>query len=100
LKTPVAAIRAATELLEGGGALSPDDARLLADIDGDRTRIETQLAALREAARARETRYVGESTLAEAAPKLAEDHPGLALNLTGDDQTVPIAAEGLTTSGR
>ncbi len=40
LKTPVSAIRAGVELLEDGGALGPDDTRLLTQIDGARMQIE------------------------------------------------------------
>ncbi|MEM6695854.1 MAG: HAMP domain-containing sensor histidine kinase [Pseudomonadota bacterium] len=91
LKTPVAAIRAAVELLEDG-----DDPALLAQIDGAREQIERQLSALRRAARAREARYVGQSSLAEVAPPLQAENPALTLALAGDSVAIPIAADGLT----
>ncbi|WP_238366080.1 sensor histidine kinase [Mesobacterium pallidum] len=95
LKTPVAAIRAAVELMEDGGALSPDDSALLAQVDGARAQIEAQLSALRDAARARETRYLGTCTLADVAPGLGADWPDLTLASEGDRVPLPMAAEGL-----
>lgn len=96
LKTPVAAIRAAVELLEDGGGLSPADARLLGEIDGARAQIEAQLAGLRRAAQAREVRHLGESRLAAVLPGLAAGFPGLSLTASGDTLPLPIAADGLT----
>lgn len=92
IKSPVAAIRAAVELLEDG-TLSPADRLLLAQIDGARAQIEAQLEALRQAARAKEARYMGVSTLAEVVAKL--HNPGLTLVLSGDRTAVPLAAEGV-----
>lgn len=96
LKTPVSAIRAAVELLEDGGALSAQDARLARDIDGARRQIETQLAALRQAAQARETRYLGQSRLGEVIETLGPDFPSLRLLSQGPDQTCPLSPQGLT----
>jgi signal transduction histidine kinase len=95
LKTPVSAIRAAAELMEDGGALSEGDRRLLAGIDGARRQIEAQLDALRRVAAAREVRYLGRCTLAGVLPDLRRDHPALAVNATGAEQGLPIAADGL-----
>lgn len=95
LKTPVAAIRAAAELLEDGGALTPEDARLLAEIDGARLQLEGQLAALRRVAQAREVRHLGQSRLADLMPALQADFPALQISATGDTLTLPIAAEGM-----
>jgi two-component system, OmpR family, sensor kinase len=95
LKTPVTAIRAAAELIEDGGALSPDDRRLLSQIDGACRQIEAQLAALREAARARETRYLGDCTLTDILPQLARENPALTLSADGAAQTLPLSPEGL-----
>lgn len=91
LKTPVAAIRAAVELLQDGGGLGPEDARLLEQIDGSRQQIERQLAAMRRAAAARETRYIGETRLADIAFPVA----GIELEVDGADVVVPLAREGL-----
>lgn len=94
LKTPVSAIRAAVELLEDGGALTEGDRRLVAEIDGARAQLESQLAALRRAAQARETRYLGVARLADVVPGLAADFPALALAVEAD-APLPLAPEGL-----
>lgn len=94
LKTPVAAIRAAAELLEDGGSLSPEDSLLLGEIDGARVQIETQLGAMRRAAQAREVRHLGQSRLADVRPGLAAEFPGLMLSFSGETLALPIAAEG------
>ena len=56
-------------------------------------RIETLLAALQQAVRARETRYPGQSTLQQALDVL----PGQDLEVLchGDQPALPMAAEGL-----
>ena len=92
IKTPVSAIRAAVELLEDAD-LSPVDRTLVAQIDGARAQIGAQLDALRQAARAREARYVGACTLADLAQSLS--YPGLSLVLSGDRVAIPLAADGL-----
>jgi two-component system, OmpR family, sensor kinase len=96
LKTPVSAIRVAVELLEDGGGLQQDDRHLIAEINQARQRIEAQLAALRQAAEARETRYLGQTSLAEVMPALRRDWPDLILSISGDLQQLPLAAEGMT----
>jgi two-component system OmpR family sensor kinase len=93
LKSPVAAIRAAVELLADSPALTGEERALLAQIDGAGQQMETQLAALRTAAQARETRYLGWSTLAEVLPALARD--GLDVTVEGASDPLPLAAEGL-----
>ena len=95
IKTPVSAIRAASELLEDGGTLSAGDAALLAQIDGARAQIEAQLTALRDAARSRETRYLGQTTLAELLPDPATDWPGLTVATEGARIPLPVAPEGM-----
>jgi signal transduction histidine kinase len=95
LKTPVAAIRAATELLEDGGSLAAEDARLLAQIDGARAQMEAQLAALRRAAQAREVRHLGQTQLSTLLPALVQDFPGLDIGISGETLPLPIAAEGM-----
>ncbi len=93
LRTPVTALRAAVELLEDGGTLSPADRHLLGQIDGARAQIEAQLDALRRAAQAREARHVGSTTLSDLAPLLAA-HP-LRLEIRGGRVPIPLGAEGL-----
>ncbi|WGW05559.1 sensor histidine kinase [Tropicibacter oceani] len=95
IKTPVAAIRAAVELLEDGQALSGEDRALVAQIGGAGRQIETQLEALRQIARAREPRHIGRTTLRQAIETL--DAPALILapEATSIDTALPISAEGL-----
>ncbi|MCU0802656.1 MAG: HAMP domain-containing histidine kinase [Rhodobacteraceae bacterium] len=92
IKTPVSAIRAGAELL-GDGTLAPQDRAILAQIDGARQQIETQLQALRDAAQAREVRYLGQTSLGVIAARLTV--PGLDLQLSGSDVALPMAGEGL-----
>jgi two-component system OmpR family sensor kinase len=92
IRTPVSAIRASVELIEDGGALAPGDARLLAEIDGAARQAESQLQALAAAARARETRYLGQSRLVDVLPL---DQPGLSVQARGQEVALPIGAEGL-----
>ncbi|WP_299936073.1 HAMP domain-containing sensor histidine kinase [uncultured Pelagimonas sp.] len=95
LKTPVSAIRAATELLEDNPNLSSEDRVLVAQIDGARRQLELQLSALRNAAQARETRYLGHCTLEDLAEDLHAQNPKMAIKITGGDTALPIAPEGL-----
>jgi len=95
IKTPVSAIRAAVELLEDSENLSASDRHLLEKVDGARAQIQTQLDALRGAAQARETRYIGTSNLEALVPVLARDYPGLLLVTAGETVPVPLAGEGL-----
>lgn len=95
LKTPVAAIRAAAELLQDGGELSPGDARLVAEIDGARAQMEAQLSALRRATQARETRHLGQSRLVDVLDALRRDFPKLTVQCTNDTRPLPIAPDGL-----
>jgi two-component system, OmpR family, sensor kinase len=95
LKTPVSAIRVAVELLEDEPGLSDGDRHLISKINEARQQIEAQLAALRRAAQARETRYLGQTNLAEVMPVLARDWPDLALSASGERLGLPLAAEGL-----
>lgn len=95
LKTPVSAIRAATELLEDSPELSAEDQQLLAQIDGARQQLEQQLKALRTAAQARETRYLGSCSMPDLHIELAQDHPELELGFSGPETLVPMACAGM-----
>lgn len=95
IRSPVSAIRAASELLEDGGSLDETDAALVAQITGASAQIEAQIAALREVARAREARYLGRASLAELLPGLRTDWPGLDLAAEGEALLMPIAAPGM-----
>lgn len=91
VKSPVAAIRAASELLADGD-LSAEDLTLVAQIDTAARRIEGQLNALSRIARAREADHRGTCRLDDLP--LAFD--GLDVQLQGQDISLPIAAEGLS----
>ncbi|MGH1454165.1 MAG: sensor histidine kinase [Paracoccaceae bacterium] len=94
LKTPVSVIRAAAELLADGSDLSPEDRALLAQIDGARVQLETQLAALRRAAQARELRYDGQCCLNDLAGGLSRDNP-VETTITGGEIPLPMSADGM-----
>jgi signal transduction histidine kinase len=89
-------LHATSELLEDGGALGTEDARLVAEIDGARAQIEAQLVALRDVARSRETRYLGQTSLQDLMPGLQSDWPMVQLSSEGGPIQLPIAAEGLS----
>ena len=91
VKTPVSAIRAAVELLEDGGGLTDTDLAILRQIDGAQAQIAAQLQALRDAAQAREVRYLGQSTLAEVVSGLT----GAVIEVQGGDVPLPMAAAGM-----
>ena len=94
LKSPVAAIRAAVELLSDSPVLTAEDRALLSQIGGAGLQMERQLAALRTATQAKETRHLGWSTLAEVMPALTRDWQGLALQIDGAKVRLPLAAAG------
>lgn len=95
LRTPVSAILAAAELLADGGTLTPEDAALVAQIEGASAQIEAQLAALRKAVRAREARHIGVSILSDVLRCLSDDWPALRIQAEDDRMEVPIGEEGL-----
>ncbi|CTQ48084.1 sensor histidine kinase [Jannaschia donghaensis] len=90
VKGPVAAIRAASELLADGD-LTPGDRALVAQIDVAARRIDAQLTALSDIARARGSDHRGTATLAG----LGLTHDALDLRIHGGDIALPIAADGL-----
>lgn len=92
IRTPVSAIRAAAELMEDGGELSPQDQKLLDQITGAARQIDTQLGALRSAAMARETRYLGMCCLNDVVPELDTK---LTLTSEGAAHPVPMRADGV-----
>ncbi len=95
MKTPLSAIRAAVELLDDA-ALQGEDKALVASIATAGAQMERQLQALRQAAAAREPGHHGTGRLNEVLPGLQAAHPGLVLDVTGEDQPLPLAAGGLT----
>lgn len=92
LKTPLTAIKGAAEMLADGAAQGPD-ARLVANIQTSVTRMETELAALRAVAAAREPRHSGTSDLAAVVAGLKPSYPGLTVETV--PVQVPLAAQGL-----
>ena len=94
MKTPLSAMRAAAELLEEA-ELAPEDRKLVAAIAKAGAQMERQLAALREAAAAREPGHRGWSRLDEVVPDLQAAHPGLRLEIAGGGVALPLAAGGL-----
>ena len=95
MKTPLSAVRAAVELLEEA-QLASEDRPLVAAIAEAGAQMERQLAALRQAAAAREAGHGGTSRLEEVVPDLQAAHPGLRLCVTGGDVALPLSALGLT----
>lgn len=93
LKTPVAVIRAATELLQEGGTLSPDDLVMVDQIAGASDQMEGHLHAMRQVVKAREVQYIGTSLLEDVGHALhAEDAE---ICLTGPRVRIPLAQAGL-----
>jgi len=95
LKTPVTAIRAATELLEDDPALSPGNRALVGQIAGAGEQMQRQLAALRELAAAREVPLGGGGRLADLLPALGADHPGLQITAGGAERPLPLSPDAL-----
>ncbi len=95
LKTPISGIRAASELLQDGDGLGPEDLALLDQIDGARKQIEDQLEALRAMTRAREARYVGSTTLPAGLEVIQRQFAELKIAFSGDEESFPMAQEGL-----
>lgn len=95
LKTPVAAIRAACELLQEGGTLHPDDLRLVTQIAGASDQMEQHLHAMRQVVKAHEVQYPGMSQLEGLVTELRSRFAPLVLEVTGGQVAIPLAAEGL-----
>jgi two-component system OmpR family sensor kinase len=94
MKTPLSAMRAAVEMLEDAD-LEPGERKLVAAMAEAGVQMERQLAALREAASAREPGHRGWSRLEEIVPVLQAAHPGLRLAVSGGEVALPLASEGL-----
>lgn len=95
LKTPVATLRAATELLRDDESLSPENLRLVDQIASAGVQMEHQIDAMRQVARARESRHDGITSLNELRDVLGGDFPALDLRIEGGDVTIPIGPKGL-----
>lgn len=95
IKSPVTAITAAVELLEDQEGLSASDIALIGQIRQATAKIDSQLEALRKAAKARETRYQGVTALGEVAAELCARFAGMEVRFVGVDVAIPISGEGL-----
>lgn len=95
IKTPVSVIKAAVELLEDGENLGAENRKIIRQIDEAQAQIQTQLDALRKAAQARETRYLGTSTLNDMRPKMVAAFPNLTLDFTGAPISIPLSHDGM-----
>ncbi|WP_170327892.1 sensor histidine kinase [Ruegeria arenilitoris] len=95
LKTPVATLRAATELLRDDETLSAENLRLIDQIASAGVQMEHQIDAMRQVARARESRHDGVTSLIELQDGLGSDFPTLDLRIEGGDVTIPIGPKGL-----
>lgn len=95
LKTPVATLRAATELLRDDATLSGENLRLVDQIGSAADQLEQQIDAMRQVARAREARHAGTTTLNGLRDGLRHDFPALDLRIDGGDVDIPIGPKGL-----
>jgi len=95
LKTPVTAIRAASELLQDSAELSEQDRALILQISGANEQMQTQLDALNRVAAARIPEHHGETDLRTVMADLHDAFPELELAVEGETQSLPLAASGL-----
>jgi signal transduction histidine kinase len=95
LKTPIAAIRGAAEMLEEAEGLGEQDRRLVATVVASAQRMDRLLTDLRRIAVLREADFRGVTWLAEEAEALRPDLGGLSLEVEGDAVPLPLSREGL-----
>ncbi len=95
LRTPLAAIRGAAELLEDADGLGAADRRLAVSAGEAAARMERLLASLREAARLRGRAFAGTARLGDVVEDLRAESLGLAVELIGPEAPLPLSAEGL-----
>jgi len=95
LKTPIAAIRGAAEMLEEAEGLGDQDRRLVATVVASAGRMDRLLTELRRVAVLREADFRGVTRLAEEAEALRPDLAGLSLEVEGGTVPLPLSREGL-----
>ena len=95
LKTSVAAMRAATELLQESETLDPVSIRLIDQIAGASTQMEDQLQAMRNVVKAREVRYLGTAFLRDVQKMLRVRYPEFEIRFSGGTVPIPLASQGL-----
>ncbi|MGI9390879.1 MAG: HAMP domain-containing sensor histidine kinase [Boseongicola sp.] len=93
LKTPLAAIRGAAELLASDPNLTNETRRLIGTISEAESRAENLLVAARQIAAARTPEHHGRTTLEEVAPWTK--NPVLEISIIGGDVALPLAPDGL-----
>jgi two-component system, OmpR family, sensor histidine kinase CreC len=86
LKTPLASIKGAAELmLDGEGVMTAEERqRFLRNVLADSERMSALLGRLRELARAENPELGGSASLSEIVARLKPDHPGLDIALEAD----------------
>ncbi len=95
LKTPITAIKGASEML-GDGPLSPQDARLVATITAATERMDDLLDALRQIAAAREPTHRGTCRLDGLMPDFRANFPGMTFAVEGGNVVLPLDGSGMT----
>ena len=95
LKTPVATLRAATELLGDDTTLSDENLRLVTQIASATDQLEQQIEAMRQVARAREARHDGTTSLNSLQDELRRCFPSLDLKIDGGAVDIPIGPKGM-----
>lgn len=94
MKTPLTAIRAASELL-GDSRLDTADAQLVASIAASAAQMQSGLTALQTIAAARAPSHQGSCTLDQLTEGLQQDYPDLSILVSGADAAVPLASSGM-----
>ncbi|WP_170763677.1 sensor histidine kinase [Ruegeria lacuscaerulensis] len=95
LKTPVATLKAATEMLKDDATLSDENQHLVDQIANAAGRLEQQIEAMRQVARAREARHEGTTTLNAVQDRLRRDFTSLDIRIDGGEVEIPIGPSGL-----
>ena len=98
LKSPLTAIRGAAELLaDAGDEMAPERrARFLANIAADADRMDALVRRLRELVRADAASEDGAACVGDVLERLRGDHPGLAIEASGEGARLPMPPEPLS----
>lgn len=95
LKTPLAAIRGAAEILGEARGLEAQDRRLVASVGAAAGRMDRLLSELRRLAVLRAGDFRGRARLDEAVAALRPERPGLTVETEGGAVALPLSREGL-----
>lgn len=93
LKNPVSTVIAASELLQDSD-LTDADRNLVDQVENAAKQMNEQLDALRRVVRAREADYRGQSSLSDVLPSLRGKYGNLEIDGLGQNESVPISADG------